>query len=197
MERTVKLAWAAFFLALTTAGCGTQAAPAAGDAPAFDEDGRLRFPADYREWVYVSSGLDMTYEGEEGGANQDRPPMFTNVFVNPAGYRAFMETGAWPNGTTFVLEVRESASEGSINKDGRFQTGLAAIEAEVKDQARFPKGWGFFAFGRDTEPAEAIATTQDCYSCHSEHAALDHTFIQFYPTLLDAARKKGVLADAP
>jgi hypothetical protein len=33
-----------------------------------------------------------------------------------------------------------------------------------------------------------------CYSCHEQHAAVDTTFVQFYPTLLEIAKKKGTLA---
>ena len=56
--------------------------------------------------------------------------------------------------TMFVLEFRNSDSEGSINKSGRYQTGLAAVEAEVKD-SRFPDGWAFFNF-RDGTSAEPL-----------------------------------------
>jgi hypothetical protein len=40
-----------------------------------------------------------------------------------------------------------------------------------------------------------IPTTATCYSCHSEHAAVDTTFVQFYPTLLPIAKSKGTLAE--
>ena len=39
-----------------------------------------------------------------------------------------------------------------------------------------------------------IPTDMACYSCHSEHAAVDTTFVQFYPTLLPIARSKGTLS---
>ena len=29
-----------------------------------------------------------------------------------------------------------------------------------------------------------------CFKCHSEHAAVDNVFLQFYPVLRDAAPKK-------
>jgi hypothetical protein len=34
----------------------------------------------------------------------------------------------------------------------------------------------------------------ECYSCHSQHAAVDTTFVQFYPTLLPIARAKGTIS---
>jgi hypothetical protein len=40
---------------------------------------------------------------------------------------------------------------------------------------------------------EALPTTASCYACHSTNGAVDNTFVQFYPTLLDVAREKGTL----
>jgi len=58
-----------------------------------------------------------------------------------------MKTGRWPDKTMFVLEIRASTSEGSINKGGNFQTGLVAIEAAVKDETRYPATkWAYFNF---------------------------------------------------
>jgi hypothetical protein len=88
-----------------------------------------------------------------------------------------------------------SGSDASINKTGRFQTSLASLEVEVKDIARFPPdGWAFFAFGageKATLTAPPLAKTSDCYECHTKHTAVDNTFVQFYPTLLEVARQKG------
>ena len=168
------------------------------DGPRYVDGTNLVRPDDYREWTFLSSGLSMTYEEETTeGASGERSQLFQNVFVNPSSYRRFMETGVWPDRTTFVLEFRQSASEVSINQAGRFQTELFMLEAEVKD-ARFPDGWAFFDFGR----AEALAETAapltgervaPCIECHTEHTAVERTFVQFYPTALEAAREHGTL----
>ena len=34
----------------------------------------------------------------------------------------------------------------------------------------------------------------NCYSCHQDHAAVDTTFVQFYPTLMPIAKAKGTLS---
>ena len=44
------------------------------------------------------------------------------------------------------------------------------------------------------EPAKARPASEACYSCHLEHGAVDTTFVQFYPTLLEIATQKGTLA---
>ena len=32
-----------------------------------------------------------------------------------------------------------------------------------------------------------------CIECHTDHGAVERTFVQFHPTLLDIAREKGTL----
>jgi hypothetical protein len=163
--------------------------------PRYTADDQLMLPADYREWVFLSSGLGMTYSSPNTPGLQ-MPPSFTNAFVNPAAYRSFLATGKWPDKTMLVLEVRASASKGSINQGGSYQSDVRAIESEVKDAAKFPgNGWAFFAFGK-SNTGRMLARTEDCYSCHLEHGAVDNTFVQFYPVLLEIAKQKGTLAPA-
>ena len=83
-----------------------------GDGPRYRNGAELIRPDDYREWMFLSSGLGMTYEAEGGEAagSGARPQRFQNVFVNRSAYRAFKETGAWPDGSIFVLEIRQATS---------------------------------------------------------------------------------------
>ncbi len=85
-------------------------------------------------------------------------------------------------------------SKGSINKGGAFQTeAVDGLELHVKDSVRFKGGWAFFAFGSNA-PVRAIPTGASCYQCHSAHAAVDTTFVQFYPTLIGIAHAKKTLS---
>jgi hypothetical protein len=189
MKTIIAVALAAGAIALLWAQKKSE--PAASSGPEFTPDNKLLRPADYREWVFLSSGLGMNY-GPVAEANRDRPPLFDNVFVNPDAYRSFMKTGTWPEKTMFVLEVRASASKGSINNGGHYQSNVMGIEAEVKDTARLG-GWGFFAIG-EAPSGKQIPKTARCYTCHSEKGAVDNTFVQFYPTLLSVAKEKGTLS---
>jgi hypothetical protein len=167
----------------------SQAQTAAANGPAYTADGKLEFPQSYRSWIYLTSGMDMSYT--EGAA--PATSLFDNVFVNPEAHEAFLRTGTWPDKTVLVLELRRAGQNGSINKRGHFQTAVARTEVHVKDAARFNGGWGFFRF--NGEPAAAvIPRTADCYSCHRDHGAVDTTFVQFYPTLLPVARAKNTLS---
>jgi hypothetical protein len=158
--------------------------------PTYTSDGKLEMPANYREWVYLSTGFDMSYSPRMQAGHH----MFDNVFVEPGAYQAFKKTGTWPDKTMFALETRGAIDKGSINKGGNYQSSeLMGVEVHLKDTSRFPGGWAFFAFD-EAKPATMIPTAANCYSCHAEHAAVDTTFVQFYPTLLPIAEAKGTLA---
>jgi hypothetical protein len=160
------------------------------DAPRYTADGQMLRPQNYREWIYLTSGLGMTY-GPIQSAARDREPMFDNVFASRAAYKAFLNTGRWPDKTVLILEVRSSESKGSINQGGHYQSDAMAMEAHVKDEERFPGKWAFFPFHKNDDTAKVIPAKADCYSCHQEHGAVDTTFVQFYPTLAGIAREKG------
>jgi hypothetical protein len=183
-------------LAYAVAVSVTSAQQAPDDGPRYENGTNLVRPSNYREWMFLASGLGMTYE-PAAGAQSARPQLFSNVFVNPSSYRSFMQTGKWPDRTIFVLEFRNSAGEASINKAGRFQTDLFALEAEVKD-SRFPDGWAYFNWGSAKELKEVAeplsgARVDSCIECHTKHTAVERTFVQFYPTLLEVARRMGTV----
>jgi hypothetical protein len=184
-------------LALLAVVVGLSAAPspepARGHDPQFTNDGQMKVPEDYRSWVYLTTGFDMSYTANPMAMGHH---MFDNVFVNPEAYAAFLKTGTWPDKTTFVLEGRMAQSNGSINKSGHFQAGdVMGLEVHVKDSSRFKGDWAFFSFD-DGKVAKMIPQTASCYSCHSQHGAVETTFTQFYPTLLPVAKSKGTLSAA-
>lgn len=194
--RRTRLALAAG-LPLAVALAGAAAQEPAADMPEYRDGDALVLPADYRSWPFLGAGLGMAYADEGGTPAPGGNPPFSHVFVNPPAYRHFMDTGSWPDGTLFVLEFRASASQRSINTSGYFATDLIALEAEVKD-SRFADGWAYYAFGQGdelvdvAEPLSAQAAAP-CVECHTDHGAVERTFVQFYPTLLDVAREKGTL----
>jgi len=164
-----------------------------GNGPKYTSDGQLKVPEDYRDWTYLTTGFDMSYNPAMQAGDHH---MFDNVFVNPEAYKVFVETGTWPDKTVLALEVRGAEGKGSINQKGNYQgVGVMALEVHVKDESRFPGKWAFFGFD-GSKTAKMIPTSADCYSCHAEHAAVDTTFVQFYPTLLPIVKGKGTLSAA-
>jgi hypothetical protein len=182
---------AAFLIAVTGSRSPATAKSAANasTAPVYTADGKLVFPAKYREWVYLTTGLDMDYSPTVNLADHS---MFDNIFVNPEAYKTFVASGKWPDKTIFVLEGRVAGSKGSINKGGHYQTTeIMSRSIHLKDEAR--GGWAFYGFG-DGPNGSMVPKEAVCYSCHTDHGAVDTTFVQFYPTLVEIARQKGTLS---
>ena len=190
MARGIRLVSAALAVAVAGSLAATAVSQPQTPAAVYTPEGKLAFPKDYRTWVYLSSGFDMAYTA--GGAG-DRH-RFDNVFGDPAAYAAFEKTGTWPDGTMLVLENRR-ADSGSINKSGRFQKEGMGLEVHVKDTARFKSGWAFFPFDGE-KPAQALPQTSGCNACHEAHAAVDTTFVQFYPTLIPTAQARKTFSAA-
>jgi hypothetical protein len=159
--------------------------------PQYDAKGELLRPTDYREWMFLSAGFGMNYSPEPGSHE-----MFTNVFVQRWAYDEFATSGKWPEQTMFVIDERDAASRSSINQKGHYQTDLMGLAVEVKDSAKNPDKWAYYGFNADGQvdagkSAGAMPHGNACWSCHEAHAAVEHTFVQFYPTLKVVAKKFG------
>jgi hypothetical protein len=175
-------------LVCLTIVAGISLISAAADSPSplpqYTAKNELLRPDNYREWVFLSSGLGMSYSPAPGNM-----VMFTNVFVPQWAYHEFLKTGKWPDKTMFVVEDLGSETKGSIVKNGHFQTDRMGMAVEVKDD-HAPDKWQYFSFGEDTKSARANPK-QACWQCHEDHAAVEHSFVQFYPTLKPVAKKFG------
>jgi hypothetical protein len=181
----------AFGAALLLHKTGTVQA-ASPDTPSYAANGDMQPPANYREWIYLSTGIDMSYSPN---AMQTDHSVFDNVFVSLAAYRSFLVTGTWPDKTVMVLEVRGAKKKGSINQRGQFQdAAVMGVEVHVKDESRFPGKWAFFEFDSLQKAGTHIPEKAPCYTCHAAHGAVDTTFVQFYPTLLPLAKEKKTLS---
>jgi hypothetical protein len=85
------------------------------------------------------------------------------------------------------LVIREPGRRTAPARAGSFAGELVAVELAVKDTARFVGGWAYFDFGRRRAGASAPPQPRDrCQACHTEHAARDNVFVQFYPLLREA-----------
>lgn len=156
-------------------------------AQQYTKDGELIFPEYYRSLVFLSSGLGMVYTNKPVAT-----PLFDNVFVNPSALTTFLKTGTWPDKTVLILENRASSSHAS-NKEGKFQAEVMGVEAHVKDSSR--GGWSFYGFSKGAQTGKAFPKTASCFTCHQKNGATDTTFVQFYPTLIEAAKRFGKYND--
>jgi hypothetical protein len=136
--------------------------------------------------VFLSSGYASAYDVPTGSNSNT---LFHNVFVNPTAHATFLKDGKWPDKTVMVLELRKSEANASIDKQGRVQAGISAIEVHVKDGAK--GGWAFYGFHGGEQQAKPFPATATCFTCHQQHGATDTTFVQFYPTLIETAKAHG------
>ena len=165
-----------------------------GVAPArpaaqFEEKDTLLRPEGYREWVFIGSSQGLRYDDGKKGPQQLE---YKNVYIDPAAYRAYKETGAFPQGTVLVLETAAGAEKNEPGLGGSFQKEFTGLSAAVKDKDRFPDGWAYFSFsdgsGKRKDRARP-AKTAACYDCHRQKGAEDNVFTQYYPVLTAARRK--------
>src|SRR5215471_14150433 len=158
---------------------------ASANLPSYTADGKLALPANYRDWTFLTSGFGMNYS-----QGVSAHPMFTNVYVTPEALQGFKTTGKWPDKSVFIVEIYSPASHGSINKGGHYQDTFAGLDVEVKDSSR-EQEWSYYNFGAGETAGEAIVGP-GCNNCHGKNGAVEHTFVQFYPTLLDFAIEKNL-----
>ena len=179
-------------LALVSLAAGSLQVSTAGssqDSIQYNGDELVR-PSDYREWVFVTSGMRLS-----SNPSPAEGATFTNVFVTPSAYHQFLATGTWPDKTVWVEEKRTSSNKGSLNKSSQFQTDLVGISVQVKDVARYPDEWAYFSFDASAQTAKANPKAA-CWQCHHDQGAVDSTYVQFYPTLKPVAQKFGTFRES-
>ena len=157
-----------------------------------DEPETMAVPDNYRQWVFLTSSLDLNYNTTAAPGHH----MLDNVFVDPKAFAAFQKTGTWPVGTILIKENRMAESAGTLSKAGQFQTDVMNLEIHIKDGKRFPGQWSFFVSPDGKAPGALRPLSANCYSCHQDHGAVDTTFVQFYPTLMLVAKEKGTLSSS-
>jgi hypothetical protein len=164
---------------VVTAGFAMQSA-----GPQFEGKTTLLRPQDHREWIFVGSSLGLAYAQNPEQASRNST-IYHNVYINPLGYRGFVQTGKFPEGAMMALELFTSEVKKEPGLQGSYEKDFVALEFSVKDSSRFEGGWGYYNFterGAVKDKAEA-QPQNTCWACHNKNAATDHVFTQFYPVL--------------
>lgn len=161
----------------------------------FNDDGSVKRPDGYREWVFVGAPLTPNALNDGEAAF----PEYHNVYIEPSAFAHWKKTGEWADGTQFVKELvllrkgencdEKTGSCAESSGQGYFQGEFAGLEMKVRDKQRFagePGNWAYFSFGHKAEPYDATAKafpTEACNACHEVNAATDFVFTQYYPVL--------------
>ena len=161
--------------------------------PKWTGEGELILPEGYHQWVFLGSPL--TPNALNGGSAAF--PEYHNVYVQPEAYKAYRETGEFPEGTIMLKELQltrdgtnPDGSAVEVSGRGYFPGARNGIDISVKDKTRFAdtNGWGFFNFGHQAPPYLETAAEQSveaCAGCHIANAD-DMVFRKFYTPILDA-----------
>ncbi|MFM9843225.1 MAG: cytochrome P460 family protein [Dongiaceae bacterium] len=153
---------------------------------AFADSGELQRPEGYREWIFV--GAPVTPNDLNGGAAPF--PEFHAVYIDPASWAHWQETGEFRDSTILVKELSSVGSKDAASGKGYFMGEFIGLEATVKSASRFPDepgNWAYFSFtnadNKSLKPTAAAMPTDSCNACHDGAAAQDWVFTQYYPVL--------------
>ena len=152
----------------------------------FDNDGNLKRPVGYREWIFV--GAPLTPNDMNNG--KAAFPEFHNVYIDRDSWEHWKMHGKFRDGTIIVKELVSVGSKSTFSGKGYFEGEYLGLEAMVKDSKRFTSAagnWAFFRFTNEDNKGLKIKATalpqNACASCHQPNAAFDSVFIQHYPVL--------------
>ena len=109
--------------------------------PVWSPEGHLIQPKDFREMVFI--GAPLTPHGLNDGKSNF--PEFHNVYVQPAAFKAYRETGKWPEGTMMVKELQLVGGKADFPDGSRYEPSgrgyfpgaVNGLDVAVKDSKRF------------------------------------------------------------
>ena len=162
--------------------------------PVWSPEGHLIQPKDFREMVFI--GAPLTPHGLNDGKSNF--PEFHNVYVQPAAFKAYRETGKWPEGTMMIKELqlvddpKGDFPDGSrVLPSGRgyFPGAVNGLDVSVKDSKRFAdtNNWGYFNFNHAPPPYLAEAAGKpvgERTGCHIANAHEDKVYGKRHESIL-------------
>lgn len=80
-------------------------------AAVFEGQDTLLRPEGYREWVFAGSSTGLNYSPNPAPASANSREDIKHVYIHPAAYREFAQTGKFPEGTVMVLEIATAATK--------------------------------------------------------------------------------------
>ncbi len=149
-------------------------------------NGELARPTGYREWIYV--GTPVTPNDMNDG--KAAFPEFHNVYIDPASWAHWKDTGKFRDGTILIKELVSVGAKSATSGNGYFEGDFLGLEATIKSAEHFPDepgNWAYYSFSTPdhkslTSSAKAFPA-ESCNACHQASAADDFVFTQYYPVL--------------
>lgn len=142
---------------------------------AFDGPDPVPFPAGFREWSLVKTGVVL-----EGHPSYATNGGIRHIYGNPralAGYRS----GAFDDGAIIVAEFVEGREENKTVSEGARRR----VDVMVRDRTRYAAtgGWGFESFtrGNPDQPRVGDNAPAMCFECHGKQTATSFVFSTLRP----------------
>jgi hypothetical protein len=127
------------------------------------------FPAGYRDWVHVKSGVigpEFPMYESEGGIH--------HVYANKTALAGFNK-GTFEDGSVLVYDLLTLSEKAGVGTEGARRR----IDVMVRDSKRYTAsgGWGFGRFMGDDHDHDVLTpeVTKVCYQCHETRKA--HGFV--------------------
>jgi len=162
-------------------------------SPYVGADGAVSVPSDFRaSWVHLGTWIVTSQAAagpEKSGTSHANG--IHGVYTRAESLKAYKETGAWPDGTVLVLEVRPVQWDDLPTGHIMYAGDATEISVMIKDRAnRFKNhpgwgdGWGWALF-KPSNPRANMSTDykKDCLSCHEVARDSDFVFVQGYPAV--------------
>jgi hypothetical protein len=131
---------------------------------------QVPFPAGFRQWVHVKSGVigpDFPMYTTEGGIH--------HIYANRTALTGFKK-GEFEEGSILVYDLLSLSEKGGVGTEGTRRR----IDVMVKDSKLYPAsgGWGFGRFMGDDREHDVLTSnaTEACYQCHEKRKAKGFVF---------------------
>ena len=149
--------------------CSTAFSDLRGAEP---EQAPVSYPAGYREWVHVKSGV----LGAEFPAEPERG--IHHIYANKAAL-AGLESGTFEDGSILVYDLVSLAEKNGVGTEGARRR----IDVMIKNSMRYSSsgGWGFGRFMSDDRERDVLTTDvrNVCFQCHEKQKAHGLVFSEF------------------
>jgi hypothetical protein len=148
-------------------------------------DGAPELPDDYTgpDWAQLGTWAVATSEGTDVS-------QMHLVFTQRRAIDAYLASGRWPDGTTLVKELRDSAPEplstGHAAAAGGIRGWFVMVKQASKPDTPSPHwgdGWYGSQYGVDNRSKNLSSGWVTCRGCHTPVRATDWVFVHGYPLL--------------
>jgi hypothetical protein len=133
-----------------------------------------QFPADFRRWVHVGTGVILPGATPQLASEEGMHHVFANAKAAD-GY----SSGDFADGSIIVYELREIRQQNGVI----FEGDRKRVDVMIKDSSLYKStgGWRFERFWGNDQAQDAVHdSAASCFNCHSNAKAHGFVFSQLH-----------------